>query len=105
MITGFFSRKLVISWGEQLKVDEATLKGSRANLAVCIEVDLGKPLISKLRTGRRIWRVENEGIRSVCFSCGLYGHKVDCSVNKWKHVYFLLALISSNFLSDIPVLL
>jgi hypothetical protein len=100
-----FSRKLVISWGEQLEVDEATLKGSRANLAVCIEVDLGKPLISKLRLGRRrIRRVENEGIRSVCFSCGLYGHKVDGSVKKWKHIYFLLALISSNIWPDIPVL-
>jgi hypothetical protein len=98
-----FSRKLVISWGEQLEVDEATLKGSRANLAVCIEVDLGKPLISELRLGRRrIWRGK---MKEFARFVSLYGHKVDGSVKKWKHIYFLLALISSNFWQDIPVLL
>lgn len=67
--------------GRTVKVDVATEEASRAKYArFSVEIDLARPLISKFRMRRRIWRVEYEGIHLVCFNCGRYGHKEeDCS--------------------------
>ncbi|KAJ4836147.1 hypothetical protein Tsubulata_038857 [Turnera subulata] len=74
--------------GKPIKVDEVTLKLSRVKFArVCIEVDLSKPLVSKFRLRRRIWRVVYEGLSTVCFSCGRYGHTSEgrgVSRNRWR---------------------
>ncbi|KAJ4838451.1 hypothetical protein Tsubulata_041033 [Turnera subulata] len=64
--------------GKPIKVDEVTLRSSRVKFArVCIEVDLTKPLVSKFSLRRRIWRVVYEGLNTVCFQCGRYGHAMD----------------------------
>ncbi|KAJ4828024.1 hypothetical protein Tsubulata_035103 [Turnera subulata] len=70
--------------GRPIKVDEVTLKSSRVKYArVCVEIDLTKPLVSKFRLKRRVWRVAYEGLDMVCFTCGLYDHTMDnCRANK-----------------------
>ncbi|KAJ4851652.1 hypothetical protein Tsubulata_014474 [Turnera subulata] len=62
---------------------EVTLRYSRVKYArICIEVDLTKPLVSKFRLCRKIWRVVYEGLSTVYFMCGHYGHTLDnCTVN------------------------
>lgn len=59
-----------------LRIDETTLLASRGRFArVSIEVDLDQPLISKFMFRRRLRRMEYEGLHSVCFQCGRYGHR------------------------------
>lgn len=41
----------------------------------CIEVNLSKPLLSKFRLNGRVWRIQYEGLRQICFKCGHLGHK------------------------------
>ncbi|KAJ4837342.1 hypothetical protein Tsubulata_032554 [Turnera subulata] len=69
--------------GKPIKVDEATLHSTHVKYArVYVEVDLTKPLVSKFRLRRRIWRIVYEGLSTVCFMCGHCGHTLDaCRVN------------------------
>ncbi|CAN1126132.1 hypothetical protein LINPERHAP2_LOCUS3249 [Linum perenne] len=64
--------------GRTVRIDHTTLEGSRGNFArICVEVDLSKPLLSKYRLRRRVRRIEYEGLHTICFNCGCYGHRVD----------------------------
>ncbi|CAN1749507.1 hypothetical protein LINPERHAP1_LOCUS3734, partial [Linum perenne] len=56
----------------------------RGNYArICVEVDLSKPLLSKYRLRRRVRRIDYEGLHTVCYSCGCYGHSQDsCSADQ-----------------------
>ncbi|CAN1149425.1 hypothetical protein LINPERHAP2_LOCUS17012 [Linum perenne] len=61
--------------GKTVRLDHTTLEGSRGNFArICVEVDLSKPLLSKYRLRRPIRRVEYEGLHTICYVCGCYGH-------------------------------
>ena len=40
-----------------------------------VEVDLSKPLLSKFRLHGRVWKIQYEGLRLICFKCGKIGHK------------------------------
>ena len=47
-----------------------------------MEVDLSKPLLSKFRLHGRIWKIQYEGIKLLCFKCGKIGHREDfCPAN------------------------
>ncbi|KAI9114721.1 hypothetical protein K1719_014419 [Acacia pycnantha] len=62
-------------FGEVIRVDYNTDSGDRgkfARIAVCI--DLTKPLISKILVDGELILVEYEGLPTICFSCGKYGH-------------------------------
>ncbi|CAN1149173.1 hypothetical protein LINPERHAP2_LOCUS16875 [Linum perenne] len=64
--------------GRTVRIDHTTLEGSRGNFAtICVEVDLSKPLLSKYRLRRRVRRIKHEGLHTICFNCGCYGHKDD----------------------------
>ncbi|CAN1195088.1 hypothetical protein LINPERHAP2_LOCUS42916 [Linum perenne] len=64
--------------GKTVRIDHTTLEGSRGNFArICVEVDLSKPLLSKYRLRRRVRRIEYEGLHTICFNCGCFGHKVE----------------------------
>ncbi|KAJ4844588.1 hypothetical protein Tsubulata_038190 [Turnera subulata] len=69
--------------GRPIKVDEVTLKATRVKYArVCVEVDLTKPSLSKFHMHRRVLKLVYEGLDSICFMCGHYGHGVDsCHIN------------------------
>ncbi|KAJ4833493.1 hypothetical protein Tsubulata_006664 [Turnera subulata] len=71
-----FLRGVANRIGKIIKIDAATSSASRGKYAkLSVEVDLTKPLVSKFRLRRRLWRVVYEGLHLVCFKCGCYGHK------------------------------
>ncbi|CAN1182375.1 hypothetical protein LINPERHAP2_LOCUS35931 [Linum perenne] len=62
--------------GKTVRIDHTTLEALRGNFArLCVEVDLSKPLISKYRMRQRVRRIEYEGLHTICFACGCYGHE------------------------------
>lgn len=36
---------------------------------------MSKPLLSKFRLNGRVWKIQYEGLRQICFKCGHLGHK------------------------------
>ncbi|CAN1193206.1 hypothetical protein LINPERHAP2_LOCUS41935 [Linum perenne] len=69
--------------GKTVRLDLTTMGGSRGNFArICVEVDLSKPLLSKYRLRRRVRRIEYEGLHTICYSCGCFGHVQDQCHNK-----------------------
>ncbi|CAN1120237.1 hypothetical protein LINPERHAP2_LOCUS93 [Linum perenne] len=70
--------------GKTIRIDHTTLQGNRGNfVCICVEVDLSKFLLSKYRLRRRVRRIEYEGLHTIYFSCGCYGHQHDnCRMTK-----------------------
>lgn len=66
--------------GRTVKVDPLSLTGSQSKFArVCVEVNLGAPLIPSLTLFDMPQRVEYEGLHLICFQCGKYSHRgEDC---------------------------
>ncbi|KAL4310718.1 hypothetical protein GQ457_01G027610 [Hibiscus cannabinus] len=66
---------IAASIGKVVKVDYNTTEGKRGRFArLAIIVDLGKPLVSGIIIDGRRQDVEYEGLPSICFKCGKYGH-------------------------------
>ncbi|KAL7185376.1 hypothetical protein ACSBR2_027337 [Camellia fascicularis] len=62
--------------GTLLKIDVHTENGNKGRFArLCVQVDLSKPLIAKIKIGTITQRVSYEGISLICFDCGKLGHK------------------------------
>lgn len=58
-----------------VKIDINTRLATRARFArVCIDIDLTKPLVAKFCLDDAWYNVEYEGIHTICFACGMYGH-------------------------------
>ncbi|MFQ6621647.1 hypothetical protein Gotur_002532 [Gossypium turneri] len=53
----------------------SSTKGRFVRLTVCI--DLGKPLVSKVKIDGKMQRIEYEYFSNVCFGCGRFGHNQD----------------------------
>lgn len=52
-----------------------------------MEIDLTKPLLSKFWLKGRIWKIQYEGIRMICFKCGATGHDEEhCPTNLQNEV-------------------
>lgn len=69
------------SIGTPIKIDVNTRLATRGRFArVCVEIDLTKPLVAKFWLDERWYSVEYEGIHTICFECGRYGHRAEsCS--------------------------
>ncbi|KAL4387430.1 hypothetical protein GQ457_09G007220 [Hibiscus cannabinus] len=67
--------------GSVVKIDYQTDYGRRGKFArMAVNINLGKPLVSKIAINGKIQCVEYEPLPMVCFKCGLYGHVSDlCS--------------------------
>ncbi|KAI8535766.1 hypothetical protein RHMOL_Rhmol10G0199300 [Rhododendron molle] len=67
--------------GKLLKIDFRTEKNEKVRFArLCVQVDLSIALTSRVRVGNYIHKISYEGIPSICFKCGLSGHKIqNCS--------------------------
>ncbi|KAJ8900185.1 hypothetical protein K2173_024825 [Erythroxylum novogranatense] len=64
--------------GKPLKVDATTLNRRRGNFArICVEIDLGKPLIPVIDLNGCDQPVTYEGLHLICFSYGRSGHRKD----------------------------
>ncbi|XP_020216678.1 uncharacterized protein LOC109800297 [Cajanus cajan] len=68
--------------GTMLKIDKLTSIHSRGKFArICVEVNLNRRLVSMINVLGHIIKLEYEGLHSVCFNCGKYGHRQDqCDV-------------------------
>lgn len=73
-------QKMGAKIGTLLKIDvqtENNVKGRFARL--CVQVDLSKPLTAWVKVGKHRQQVAYEGVSSICFHCGVVGHKLqDC---------------------------
>ncbi|CAN1294312.1 hypothetical protein LINPERPRIM_LOCUS22407 [Linum perenne] len=67
-------------------MDLATSKGARAPYTrLCVEVDLSKPLLGKYIVEDRVFYVEYESLDNICFTCEIYGHKLDtCPITHFR---------------------
>ena len=62
--------------GRVIKIDSTTENVERGQYTrLCVEVDLTKPLLSKFRLNGRVWGIQYEGLKMICFKCGRQGHK------------------------------
>ena len=61
--------------GTVVKVDKVTLGQTRGKFCrLCVEVNLDEPLKPFLEWGDHSFGVVYEGISTICFNCGVYGH-------------------------------
>lgn len=62
--------------GPVLRIDTHRATEARDQFArLCVQVNLGKPIIKLIRVGGIAQQVQYEGISSLCFACGCVGHK------------------------------
>ncbi|KAL4284826.1 hypothetical protein GQ457_16G025340 [Hibiscus cannabinus] len=75
-------RYIAMSIGEVVKVDYNTEECKRGRFArLAIIVDLNKPLVSGIVIDGRRQDIEYEGLPTICFKCGKYGHATEtCGV-------------------------
>lgn len=76
-----FLHKVGSKIGKVLRVDKNTAQAERGQFTrISVEIDLIKPLLSKFWLKGKVWRVQYEGLRIVCFKCGKLGHtKEECT--------------------------
>ncbi|KAL4304528.1 hypothetical protein GQ457_10G007360 [Hibiscus cannabinus] len=68
-------RYIAATIGKVVRVDYNTSEGKRGRFArLAIMVDLGKPLISWIIIDGHRQDIEYEGLPTICFKCGKYGH-------------------------------
>lgn len=67
--------------GTPLKLDKTTVCVERGRFArATVEIDLSKPLVSKVLVRKRVQVIEFEGLHVFCFTCGQVGHRSEhCS--------------------------
>ncbi|KAG6761127.1 hypothetical protein POTOM_034323 [Populus tomentosa] len=67
--------------GRTIRNDDSAASSTGAKFArISEEIDLNKPLCSKFRMKRKIWKAEDENLHLVCFHCRKHGHrKESCS--------------------------
>lgn len=70
--------------GKAVKVDHTTTcvgrgQGRGKYARICVEINLQKPLGSRIKVNGKVFNVEYECLSQICFNCELYGHVVeDC---------------------------
>lgn len=78
----YFDKQFLYKIGEKIgrviKIDRHTESMNRGQyIRFCVEIDITKPLLSKFRLNGRVWGIQYEGLRQICFKCGKLGHKED----------------------------
>lgn len=63
--------------GRTIKIDETTTSMSRGKFArLCVEVDLTVPLLPQYIIKGKVYKIEYEGLHTLCYHCGVFGHIV-----------------------------
>lgn len=64
--------------GPVVKIDKVTLAQNRGKLCrICVEVNLDEPLKPVMQLGAKPFGIVYEGISTIYFKCGVYGHVRD----------------------------
>lgn len=67
--------RLAAGIGRPIKVDQTTMHVDKGRFArICVEMDLTKPLKGSVTVNNSRYLVEYEGLGTICFHCGRYGH-------------------------------
>ncbi|KAJ4841920.1 hypothetical protein Tsubulata_013361 [Turnera subulata] len=62
--------------GISVKIDSNTFAAARALYArMCVEIDLHQPLVPDVTIRGECFKVQYEGLHTICMSCGTYGHE------------------------------
>lgn len=83
----YYSKRIIRSIGnvvgDVIHIDYNTESGDRRKFArMAVSLDLTKPLVSKLQVDGEMIYVEYEGLPTICFHCGKYGHVQDSCPDK-----------------------
>lgn len=71
-----FLKRLGSSLGTMLKIDRLTSVHARGQFArLCVEIDLAKPVVPQVLVRGVVLNLEYEGLHTICFHCGVYGHR------------------------------
>lgn len=58
-----------------MRVDRSNASADRGQFTrLSVDIDLSKPLLSKFWLKSKIWRIQYEGIKMICYKCGKLGH-------------------------------
>ncbi|KAL4383739.1 hypothetical protein GQ457_15G013700 [Hibiscus cannabinus] len=84
--------------GKVVKIDYNTEAGKRGRFArLALIVDLSKPLISRIVIDGRRQDIEYEGLPTICYKCGKYGHaKEVCGTSESSTVHEVNSSESRN---------
>ena len=79
-----FLQKVGAKIGKVLRVDRTTAQADRGQFTrISVEIDLTKPLLSKFWLKGKIWKVQYEGTKLICYKCGMMGHSTEhCHQNQ-----------------------
>ncbi|KAL2925231.1 hypothetical protein RDABS01_033541 [Bienertia sinuspersici] len=66
--------------GRVIRIDKTTAAAERGKFTrLCVELDLSKPLLSKFWLKGKVWKIQYEGLRLICYNCGKINHREeDC---------------------------
>ncbi|OMO98612.1 Endonuclease/exonuclease/phosphatase, partial [Corchorus olitorius] len=71
-------RRIGNQLGVLLRVDANTASSSRGRYArICVQVDLDRPLLPRVRIGQHVKNILYESISGLCFKCGCIGHNIN----------------------------
>ncbi|KAJ4844892.1 hypothetical protein Tsubulata_016465, partial [Turnera subulata] len=63
--------------GKPIKIDSNTSEATRALYAqMCVEIDFGLPLVPVVHIQDEAFKVQYEGLHTICLNCGRYGHTI-----------------------------
>ncbi|XP_074293356.1 uncharacterized protein LOC141620361 [Silene latifolia] len=70
-----FLRKIGSKVGEVVHIDKNTANAKRGQFTrLSVEADISKPLLLKFRLYGKVYRIQYEGLKMICFKCGCLGH-------------------------------
>lgn len=71
-----FLKRLGAQLGMLLKIDRLTPFQHRGQFArICVEIDLAQPVVPQVAVRGELLNLEYEGLHTICFHCGVYGHR------------------------------
>lgn len=105
-----FLLKIYSRIGKVLRVDRNTAYAERGQFTrIVVEIDLDKPLLSKFWLKGRMWRIQYEGLRMVCFKCEKHVHvKEECipmEANNEMNVDTLNVNMRNEFMSMVALIM
>lgn len=101
-----FLTRLGATMGKLLKVDRLTSFQHRGQFArICVELDLSKPLVPQVVVRGVPLKLVYEGLHAICFSCGVYGHRMgSCSSKEANLLSPGSAAVGSSEVSSLSAL-